>query len=276
MIVVTGATGGVGSEVMRQLAAAGHPVRALSRRPEQVDAPPGVEVVRADLADLETLPAAFAGADTAFLYTVFGEPEPMLAAARAAGITRVVLLSSLAVEAVEGANEIGDTHRAVEDAIRASGLAWTFLRPGAFTSNVRFWAAQIRATGVVRAVYPDVASAMIDPVDIATVAVLALTTDGHAGGAYPLTGEQVLTQAEQATVIGEVVGKPTRFEEVGEEEFIAEMSQHIPERYVHGMLGAQRAMAGRPASVSPAFRELTGRAPRTLADWVGDHATEFK
>lgn len=276
MIVVTGATGGVGGEVLRQLAASGQPVRALSRRPDEVEAPPGAEVVRADLTDAGSLPAAFGGADAAFLYTVLGDPEPMLAAAKQAGIGRIVLLSSQAVAAIGGGNEIADRHRRAERAVEASGLAWTFLRPGAFTSNARWWAPQVRESGVIRGVYPEAAGAPIDPADIAAVAVRVLTTDGHAGTAYPLTGEQVLSQAEQARVIGEVIGSPVRYEQVSEDEFVALMSRYMPERYARGMLGAQRAMVGRQPFVSPAFRELTGRAPRTLADWVAEHAAEFK
>jgi uncharacterized protein YbjT (DUF2867 family) len=276
MIVVTGATGGVGGAVLRQLAAAGQPVRALSRRPADVEAPAGVEVVRADLADAGSLPAAFEGADAAFLYTVFGDSAPALAAAKRAGIRHVVLLSSQAVAAFESGNEIADRHRTVERAVEASGLAWTFLRPGGFASNVRWWAPQVRESGVVRGVYPEATSALIHPADIAAVAVLALTGDGHDGAAYPLTGEQVLSQAEQAGVIGDVIGRPVRYEEIGEDEYVALLSRSIPEQYARGALAAQRAMAGRPTFVSPVFRELTGRAPRTLADWVAEHAAEFK
>lgn len=275
MIVVTGATGGVGGAVLRQLAAAGQPVRALSRRPADVEAPAGVEVVRADLTDAGSLPAAFEGADAAFLYAAFADPEPMLAAKRA-GIRHVVLLSSQAVAAFESGNEIADRHRTVERVVEESGLAWTFLRPGGFTSNVRWWAPQVRESGVIRGVYPGATSALIHPADIAAVAVLALTGDGHAGAAYPLTGEQVLSQAEQAGVIGDVIGRPVRYEEIGEDEYVALLSRSIPEQYARGALAAQRAMAGRPAFVSPVFRELTGRAPSTLADWVAEHAAEFK
>lgn len=276
MIVVTGATGSVGSEVLRQLAAAGAPVRALSRRPEKVDAPDGVEVVRADLSDAGTLPAAFEGADAVFLYALFGDPAPVVAAARAAGIERVVLLSTLAMESFRSGNAIREGHRVVEDAIRDSGLAWTFLRPGGFTSNVRWWAPEIRAGGVVHGRYPEVASALIAPADIAAIGVLALTADGHAGNAYPLTGEQVLSQVEQVRVIGEVIGKPVRYEQVTEDEYVALMSRHMPERYVRAMLDVQRTLVGREAAVYPTFRELTGRAPGRLADWVADHAAEFK
>jgi len=274
MIVVTGATGGVGGEVVRQLAAAGRQVRALSRNPDTAAVPDGVEVRRADLTDPDTLPAAFAGATALFLYASHGDPEIPARAARDAGVRHVVLLSSGAVR--DGADDpIARHHRGVERAVEAYAPSWTHLRPGAFASNARWFAPQLR-TGVVRLAYPEVGTAPIDPADIAAVAVRALTEDGHAGRAYPLSGPEWLTQAEEVRIIGETLGVPVRVEQVDADTELAVLSEWIPERYARGRLAIQAARVDEPSSVVDTVERLTGRPGRTLADWVTAHADEFR
>lgn len=273
MIVVTGATGGVGAEVVRQLAGTGRPVRALSRRPETLDVPPGVETGRADLADADSLAKAFVGATAVFLYATFGDPRIPVDAARDAGAERIVLLSSLAVEG-HGDNPIGDHHRRVEETIEESGLGWTHLRPGGFASNALWWAPEVR-TGVVRGAYPEASTAPIDPADIAAVAVRALTEDGHAGRAYPLTGPAWLSQADQVRVIGEVLGRPVRYERVSVDEAFDTMSRSVDPRYVRGMLDIQAKMVGLPPVVLDTVERVTGRPARSFADWVAAHGADF-
>lgn len=274
MIVVTGATGGVGGEVVRQLAAAGHPVRALSRRPETLDVPAGVETGRADLGDADSLAAGFAGATAAFLYATHSDPRVAVDAARAAGAERIVLLSSLAAEGGADDNPIGDHHLRVERAVEESGLAWTHLRPGGFASNALWWAPEVRA-GVVRGAYPEASTAPIDPADIAAVAVRALTEDGHAGRAYPMSGPDWLSQADQVRVIGEVLGRPVRYERIPVDEAFESMSRSVDPRYVRGMLDIQARMVGQEPVVHDTVERVTGRPARTFADWVAAHAAAF-
>ncbi|BCJ36820.1 NmrA family transcriptional regulator [Actinocatenispora thailandica] len=274
MIVVTGATGGVGGDVVRQLTAAGRPVRALSRHPESLDVPDGVEVRGADLADGDSLAAAFAGGTALFLYATFGDPDLPVAAARAAGIERIVLLSSAAVR--DGAGDrIARHHRAVEQAVEASGLAWTHLRPGGFASNARWFAPQVR-DGVVRLAHPQVGTVPIDPADIAAVAAHALTEDGHAGRAHRLTGPEWLTQADEVRIIGAALGVPLRVEQVDPETEIAVLARSIPERFARGRLEIQAAMVGQPSYVVDTVERIVGRPARTFADWVADHVDDFR
>ncbi|GAA3517138.1 NAD(P)H-binding protein [Actinocatenispora rupis] len=275
MIVVTGATGGVGREVVRRLAAVGRPVRALSRRPETLDVPAGVEIGRGDLADPATLTDAFAGADALFLYATFGDPRIPVEAAKAAGVRRIVLLSSIAVESAGPDNPIGDHHRAVESAIEESGLAWTHLRPGGFASNALWWAPEVRE-GVVRGAYPSASTAPIDPVDIAAVGVHALTEDGHAGTAYPLSGPEWLSQADQVRIIGEVLGRPVRYEQVSVEEALEVMARNIDARYARGALEIQKKLLDQPPVVLPTVEKVTGRPARTFAEWVAANADAFR
>lgn len=278
MIVVTGATGAVGGELVRQLHAAGHPVRALSRHPERATLPDGVELAAADLSDPTSLPAAFAGATAAFLYAVPDGAKQVAAAARDAGIQRVVLLSSASVAGPTldaERNPIGARHRLVEAALEESGLAWTFLRPGAFAGNTRWWSGQLRSGDVVRGPYPELATAPIHEADIAAVAAVALTADGHAGKAYLLTGPEPLSQADQVRILGEVLGRPLRFDTVTQEEARRMMARDIDERWVDNLLGMQRKMLGAPVTVSGAVTAVTGRPGRTFADWVADHRADF-
>jgi uncharacterized protein YbjT (DUF2867 family) len=193
VILVTGATGNVGRNVVEQL----------------VDA--GEEVLQGDLRRPETLRAALRGVDRAFLFPVPGQLRGFLDAAEAA-LGRLVLLSASAVT-FEPPNAIGRMHAECEQVVAESGLPWTFLRPGAFMANDLNWAAGIKAAGVVRGPGGDVSSAPIDERDIAAVAVRALLDDGHAGQAYLLTGQESLTQIERVRILGEVLGRELRFEE---------------------------------------------------------------
>ncbi|MEV0399945.1 NAD(P)H-binding protein [Actinoallomurus sp. NPDC050550] len=273
MILVTGATGNVGRNVIEQLVEAGEEVRALTRRPDRAGLPDTVEVVRGDLAEPDTLPAALRGVEAAFLFPVPGRVPGFIDVAEETGLRRVVLLSASAVT-YERPNAIGRVHQGAEQAVTGAGLPWTILRPGAFMANDLNWAGQIRATGVVRGIGDGAATAPIDERDIAAVAVRALLDDGHAGKAYLLTGPEALTEPERVRVLGEVLGRPLRFQELSVEEGRAAMLAHMPAEVVDSML-AMRAEAKEMAEVSPAPADLLGRAPYTYAEWAAHHATDF-
>ncbi|WP_439673686.1 SDR family oxidoreductase [Embleya sp. MST-111070] len=217
MILVTGATGNVGRHVVAELLAAGTEVRALVRRPETADLPPGVEVVAGDPADPAGLAAALIGVESVFPVWPFltAEGAPEVPAAVTEHTDRVVYLSSSRVpDALAGRDDpIGALHADPERTITESGAAWTFLRAETIASNTLRWAGQIRETGVVHG--PDLpANPMVHPGDIAAVAVRVLTEDGHAGAGYVLTGPDVLARADQVAMIGAAIGRPLRFEPV--------------------------------------------------------------
>jgi uncharacterized protein YbjT (DUF2867 family) len=272
MILVTGATGNVGRNVVAQLVEAGEKVRAAARNPERVSFPEGVEVVRADLNDPSTLPAALAGVDRAFLFPVPGGTEAFLDAAR--DLERVALLSSDAAS-YDTPNAIGLMHLAHERAVAASGLQWTFVRPNGFMANDLAWAPGVKA-GVVRAPFGEGASAPIDERDIAAVAVSALLDESHAGRTYSLSGPESLTVVERVRILGEVLGQEVRFEEQEPAEARAQMAQYIPESIVDDVLAAFGALVGTTAPVLPAVPEVTGRPPFTYASWVAHHEADFR
>ena len=145
-----------------------------------------------------------------------------------------------------------------------------------FAANARgWWAPQIRAGDVVRWPYADAPTAPIDERDIAAVAVRVLCEEFHGGKDYVLTGPQSLSQFEQVSIIGEVIGRALRFEEISPEEARHELSGVMPPPVVAMLLNAWAAGIGQPAFVTSTVADITGRPARTFRDWAIDHADEF-
>ena len=166
-------------------------------------------------------------------------------------------------------------HADIERLIAAAGLESTIIRPGMFASNVLFWwATAIRAGGVVRWPYGAAETAPVDDRDVAAVAARTLYQDGHAGGNYVLTGPESLSQAEQVSIIGDVIGRRITFEELSPDEFRRETEGSWPRPVVDMLLGAWGATMGRPAFVTSAVIDILGSA-RPFRQWVADHAGAF-
>jgi uncharacterized protein YbjT (DUF2867 family) len=165
----------------------------------------------------------------------------------------------------------------IERLIESSGREWTFLRPGMFAINaLRWWMPQIRAGDVVRWPYVSVPTAPIHERDIAAVAVRALCENGHAGAEYVLTGPQSLTQSEQVSTIGQVIGRSLRIEEISPDEARRELLALMPAAAINMLLDAWAAAAGQPAFVTSIAAEITGVPARTFLHWAEDHAAEFR
>jgi uncharacterized protein YbjT (DUF2867 family) len=167
-------------------------------------------------------------------------------------------------------------HADIERLIAAAGLESVIIRPGMFASNALFWwAPAIRAGGAVRWPYGAAETAPVDDRDVAAVAVRALREDGHAGGDYVLTGPESLSQAEQVSIIGDVLGRRIRFEELSPDEFRSETEGSWPRPAVDMLLAAWGATLGRPALVTSTVSGILGSAPRSFRQWAADHATAF-
>ncbi len=278
MILVTGATGNVGRNVVSDLLGLGREVRALTRDPDRADLPGGVEVVRGDLSAPETLPAALRGVEAVFLYAVPGSVSAVLQAAADAGVGKVVMLSSLAVDddVDVQSNPIAAFHAAIEDEIEASALEWTFLRPGAFATNTFQWSGQLKAGDVVRIPFARAATSPIHEADIAAVGVEALTGQAHRGARLPLTGPESLTMAEQVRIVGEVIGRPLRVEELPPDVAREQMSRHVPADIVDSLFALMESSQGQLALVTDTVARVTGRPARTFAQWAADHAAELR
>ncbi|WP_336206598.1 NAD(P)H-binding protein [Nonomuraea sp. LPB2021202275-12-8] len=261
-VLVTGATGTVGRQVTAQLLEAGAEVRALTRSP--------VGGVRGDLSRPDSLRTAVEGVEAVFLVWPFASAEGLEAvlAVAAESARRVVYLSSAAVR---------DHERRAERLIERSGLEWTILRPHAFAANTLRWAEQIRASGLVREPYGLAAMSLVHERDIAAVAVRALTRPGHAGAVYELTGPHSLTQAEQARIIGEAVGRPVRWEETSPQDARRQMlARGWPPEAVDGILRAQSEMTTGPAPVTTTVQQVTADPARTFGSWAAEHAGAFR
>jgi uncharacterized protein YbjT (DUF2867 family) len=174
-------------------------------------------------------------------------------------------------------NPMARLHAEIERLIAASGPESTFIRPGVFASNAQFWwGPAIREGDVVRWPYGAAETAPIDERDVAAVAARALYEDGHTGGDYVLTGPESLSQAEQVSVIGAVLGRPIRFEELSPEEFRRETAGTWPGSVVEMLLAAWDATIGRPAFVTSTVDDVAGAPARTFREWVSDHADAFR
>ncbi|SHE95891.1 NAD(P)H-binding protein [Streptoalloteichus hindustanus] len=280
VILVTGATGNVGSQVVAQLRGLDVTVRALTRDPAATDLPEDVEVVGGDLADPSTLEAAVAGVDAVFLVWPFFSTEAAPAALDVIGrhARRVVYLSAAGVRD-DGEPESGGIqfHAEMETLLRRSGLEWTFLRAGGFATNALIWADQIRAGDVVRWPYGAAARSLIHEADIAAVAVRALTEDGHHGARYHLTGPELLTQVEQVEAVGAALGRPVRWEELSRED----AREHLlglgwPAAFADGALDAWAALVANPEEVTSTVEDVTGVPARTFRQWAADRADDFR
>jgi uncharacterized protein YbjT (DUF2867 family) len=275
MILVTGAAGNVGGELARMLAEAGQPVRAVIRGARPSSLPREVEAVTADLNDPASLGPALTGANGVFLLPGYADMPGIMAEARRAGVSQVAQLSGMSAGSGDMSNAITAYMAASEQAARESGLAWTILRPAAFMSNTFQWLAQLRAGDVVRAPFAQVSAAVTDPADIAAVAALALTAAGHEGRIYELSGPQALTPADRVTILGQVLGRDLRFQAQGDDEARAEMSATTPAQYVDAFFDFYVDGALDESKVLPTVRTLTGRPPRTFAQWATEHAAAF-
>ncbi|MFJ5535242.1 NAD(P)H-binding protein [Streptomyces sp. NPDC093261] len=273
MFVVTGATGNVGRSLVQALAATGAQVTATSRGISAADVPEGVGYTRADLVDPESLRPVFDGADALFLQNAgpsahLLRPQDILDVAKAGGVGRVVLLSSQGAATRPRSASHGGTARAIEEAVRQSGMAWTILRPGGFNSNAYAWAESVRTRRTVAAPFADIGLPTIDPDDIAEVAAATLREDGHAGQIYELTGPALSTPRQRAEAIADALGEPVRFIEQTRDEARVQMLRLMPEPVVETTLTILGEPTPAERRISPDVEQVLGRAPRTFADWA--------
>ncbi|WP_369141934.1 NAD(P)H-binding protein [Streptomyces sp. R44] len=282
MILITGATGNIGHELVRELDGTGTEVRALIRDPARAAALPArAKGVVGDLDEPATLAPAFAGVDKLFLLTPgigTDHTAHAVAAAQAAGVSHIVHLSS--------ANVLGDPmpamgrwHHEREEIVRACGIPTTVLRPGGFMTNALEWAPTIREEGYVLDPVGPGRYAPIDPVDIAAVAALVLTENGHQGEEYVLTGDEALTVTEQVQIIAAAAGRPI------EVRAALTPAQAVRSRFPRGV---PRALADaitegfalmRADTVgfrTDTVEKLLGRRPRTFAQWCARNAGAFR
>jgi len=278
MILVTGATGTIGSHVVRLLGGRAVPFRAMSRNPG--DLPNGV---RADYDVPASLAAALDGADTVFLVTAPAVPDPahdlaLLAAARDAGVAKIVKLSAIGSGETSDGATVGAWHHTAEEAIEASGMAWTILRPPSFASNFLQYRGLIDAGEPLPNLLADARQAVVDPRDVAAVAVAALTDGAHDGRRYDLTGPETLTFTDQAALVERVLGRPVKTTDLtldAARDLLVGMGLP-PEAAAATAVGIGWARAGGADVVTDHVPTILGRPAGTFEQWVLDHRSAFE
>lgn len=284
MLLITGATGAVGRHLVATLLAGGADVRAVSRHPGTARLPAGVEVVAADPSRPDTLDDALSGVTGLFLHprAVGDAAYELVALARKAGVARVVALSAINVDdadAEQPSRYRGDRNREAEQAATGSGLSWTSLRASSFAGNTaQAWGGQLRAGDVVRYPYAAFQESLVDERDLAEVAARALTTDDLAGRRLRLTGPESTTHAGLVDIIGTVLDRPLRFDEVEPEVAVRGMvAAGQPEPFVAALMRRYARYARTPQHLpTDDIQQALGRPARTYAGWVADHADAFR
>jgi uncharacterized protein YbjT (DUF2867 family) len=286
MIFVTGATGTVGREVVKLLLDQDVPVRALTRDPAKAKIDPRAAVIAGDTSKPQTFAKALRGVDALFT-VVFGpnmaaEEAELARVAKEAGVKHVVKLSALGAGAnsANGTREgIAAMHVTAEQALAASGVAWTLVQPTAFMSNVLFQREPIVRAGKIFSNYGDGKIPYVHPRDIAAVAVEALTSPAeHEGQAYPVTGGEALGVADLARTLGDAIGRTIEYVPVTDEATAQTFRGHGMHEVIVGALLPFGAIvrSGRATEVLPTVREVLGREPLTFAEWAREHAGAFQ
>jgi uncharacterized protein YbjT (DUF2867 family) len=274
-ILVTGATGNVGRPLVTQLVQAGAEVRAVTRHPDTAQLPAGVQVVTSAAAGLP-------GASAVFLNSrALGEElADVVRIARRAGATRLVALSAINADddfSRQPSRFRGDRNKEVEQLAVDSGLEWVSLRPTVFATNfVGMWSPQIHGGDVVSGPYASASTAPIVESDIAAVAARALLTDELVGQKIPLTGPQALTNEELVGIIGSVLDRPLRYQEVPPQ-FVRErfIGAGFPAEFADAYIAFLAATVDKPALVTHEVDKILGRPAESFASWVADHRALF-
>ncbi|MCA2223542.1 NmrA family NAD(P)-binding protein [Nonomuraea aurantiaca] len=280
MIVVTGATGTVGTLLVRGQRERGVPTRAISRTTASPE--PGIQRVTADLDDMSTLVAAYADADAVFLVTPVHPRMARFArnvieaAVRGGNRPRIVLLAAAGLDQNVRGVRFLNAHAEGLAALRASDLPYTVLAPNGFFQNLFTMAGAIRA-GTLAAPAGDAAISFVDARDVADAAAHVLTTDGHDRATYTLTGPQSLTHAEIADQFGAVAGSNVRYSALSPEQARDQLTAAGLDPWrVDGLIELYGFYAsGHAAAVSDDIERLLGRAPRSLAEFVADYRQAF-
>jgi uncharacterized protein YbjT (DUF2867 family) len=274
-ILVTGATGNVGRPLVTLLAAAGAEVRAVTRQPDAARLPDGVKAV-------STAAEGLPGASAVFLNSraLGDELEPLVARARREGATRLVALSAINADddfSRQPSRFRGDRNKEVEQLAVDSGLEWVSLRPTVFITNFfGMWAPQIQAGDVVNGPYQTASTAPIVDRDISAVAAKALLTDELVGQKIPLTGPQAFTNAEMVEVIGSVLGRPLRYQEVPAELVRQRfLGLGFSPQFADAYIAFLEATVEKPALVTHEVEKILGRPAETFADAVSAHQDLF-
>ncbi|MCX2738611.1 SDR family oxidoreductase [Pontibacter anaerobius] len=286
-ILVTGATGTVGREVVKQLSMLEGDIRVRAGvhsiiKGENLKRLPGVEVVEMDFEDPESLHAAFTHADKVFLITPFAADQIQMSKtlvdeAKKAGVKHIVKLSVIGAD-VEPGLQLGRWHREIEKYVEDSGIRYTFLRPTSFMQNyINYNAESIKKEGRFYGATGDGKVSYVDARDIAAVGVEALMSDEHVGKSYDITGSEALSNYEVAKLMSEVTGKQVDYMDVPDAAAKKGMTDHgIPDWMADAMIEVYSLYrSGKGAETTDTVERVTGRKPHTMRQFLEDHKDCF-
>ncbi len=283
IILITGATGNTGAPLVNLLAAKGAKVRAAVHSKAKAQFPANVEVVEMHLENSASVEAAFQGAAKAYFVSPFVDnmvalAKPVVAAAKKAGVKHLVRLSAAGAEAPNPIT-IGRWQREIEVMVEQAGIPFTHLRPNFFMQNFsQNHAASIKQQGAFYTPQGEGKSSYIDVRDISAVAAAVLTSSGHEGKAYALTGGESLSNLEAAAIFSKVLGKPVAYVDVPEAAARQGMQQfQLPAWMIDVIMELNAiAKAGYTASISPVVEQITGKKPISFEQFVKDNLAAFK
>lgn len=269
-ILVTGATGTIGQHIVNHLVSMRQDVRVMTRNPEKANFPASVEVVAGDLTKSETFEAALKDVVGLHLITFDGggyvplqNGAELVAMAEKAGVKRVTVLQSR-------------SETTVEQAMKASSLAWTLLNPVEFMSNIVQWAPMIRAENCVKQPFGNRKTAIVHESDIGAVAATVLSEDGHGGKTYAITGPEVLTPRLMTAQIGEAIGREVQFVELTPDQAqeVWRAAGH-PQYVIDFFLWVYGNPPPVGYTLTTTVEDITGRPARSFAQWAREHAKDF-
>jgi len=281
-ILVTGATGNVGSQVVQQLIASEITPRVAVRSMNKAESlkKAGAEPVEMDLDRPETIQPALAGVDKVFLVSPFVPnmvelTAILIEAAKRASVQHIVKLSALAQPGIA----LSKWHEKMENAIASSDIPFTFLRPNGFMQNfVNAMAGTIKADNAFYLNVGDGKVSFVDTRDIASVAVAALTTSGHEGQSYTITGSKALSHTQAAAILSQVLGRTINYVDVSDDKVRQGMQgAGMPEPIVNALLELYASYkAGLAAEISPVVEQVTGKTPISFEQFVQDYAEVWR
>jgi len=282
-ILVTGATGTVGREVVPRLAVEGVKVRAAARHPRMLALPEEhVEIMAMDLRNPSDLDRALEDAEKILYISPLDETMAehaalMVERAQAQGVRHMVRLSALGVGSSRNIT-LAKVHGEVERIIRGSGIEWTFLRPNAFMQNfITYWGESIRKENAFFIPQGQGRVSIIDARDIADVAVVALTQAGHAGRVYELCGPEALSNNDIAESLSAVLGREISYRDIpAGEARSALIAQGMSEWMMNVIMELfEMSAADEAAEVNGEVERLIGRAPIRFEDFARDFSHAF-